>query len=519
MDASRLRKVGSLDRDGMDRLSDLSDDLLIRILDFMSIKRAGQTHGLSRRWRHVWSFRRNLVFAVHNNEASDDGIVASAEVVDNVLAHYKGPKIRELHLNIHNYMARATQIDSWIRFAIDRDVERIWLGLWNPDELYRVPPELFRCKFLTSLYLQCCQLMVVGSVCLSSLTRVSLSQVSFSGRTFEKFTSGCPVLEEVCLIECNADSNLCVRITNPSVQILKVRDCLGSFGSGSDGMFKLYAPSILYLKLEGVMRTRCILRNVSSLVEAKIDVKMHSNADVLSLKELFGSLTCEKMQLCSWCIQILSLSRLSGVPFSTLNVTCLNLSLPLLKCEILGLAQLLQISPKVESLTINVGFWDEGFNEEAYLWSSIIDKSVSDYIIYDFWTTVWYEADVDGESSRESDAWALMDVCFSGKLHKLKTIELKNFYGLGFLGAIKSRISKETFKAICGRQVQLIKLLLKHSPILEEMNIRFPGYLLQPFPKFFTYELEELATEMRTSITESMQLFPRASAEAKLRFW
>lgn len=355
-------------------------------------------------------------------------------------------------------------------------------------------------------------------MCLSSLRKVSLSQVIFSQCSFEKFTSGCPALEEVYLIECNTDSKLCVRITNPSLQILKVRDCLGNFVSRADYMFKLYAPNIFYLKLEGVARSRYILRNVSSLVEATIDEKIYSKPDVLSLKELFGSLTCEKMQLCSWCIQILSSSRLSGEPFPTLNVKCLNLSLPMLKCEILGLSQLLQISPKVESLTINFGFWD-GVNQEAYLWSSFIDKHVSDFIIYDFWNTGWYEADVDGENSGEIDAWMLMVVCFSGKLHELKTIELTNFYGMGFLGAINSRISKEIFEAICVRQVQLVKLLLKHSPILGEMNIRFPEHLIPSFPKFFTYELEELVTAMRTSITETIQLFPRASAEAKLCFW
>lgn len=140
-------------------------------------------------------------------------------------------------------------------------------------------------------------------MCLSSLRKVSLSQVIFSQCSFEKFTSGCPALEEVYLIECNTDSKLCVRITNPSLQILKVRDCLGNFVSRADYMFKLYAPNIFYLKLEGVARSRFILRNVSSQVEPTIDEKIYSKPDVLSLKELFGSLTCEKMQLCSWCIR------------------------------------------------------------------------------------------------------------------------------------------------------------------------------------------------------------------------
>lgn len=180
--------------------------------------------------------------------------------------------------NIHDYTARAAQVHSWVRLAIDRDVESMWLRLWNPKELYKVPPELFRGKFLA----QCCELRVVDSVCLRSLRTVSLSQVKFLHCAFEIFTFGCHVLEEVYLIECSTGSNLCVCITNPNVQILEVRECLGDLGFGVDDMFKLYARSILYLKLVGVMRTRYILRNVSSLVEAKIDVKMYIMPDVLS---------------------------------------------------------------------------------------------------------------------------------------------------------------------------------------------------------------------------------------------
>lgn len=67
------------------------------------------------------------------------------------------------------------------------------------------------------------------------------------------------------------------------------------------------------------------------------------------------------------------------------------------------------------------------------MWSSIMDKHVSDFIIFDFWATEWYEADVDGENIGKSDAWMLMDVCVSGKLHKLKTIGLKKLVWIGFV--------------------------------------------------------------------------------------
>lgn len=72
---------------------------------------------------------------------------------------------------------------------------------------------------------------------------------------------------------------------------------------------------------------------------------------MLVLKELLGSLTsCYKRQLCGWCIQVLTLSVIKKELFSTLSVTTLHLDLPLLKCEILGLSRLVEISPNLESL-------------------------------------------------------------------------------------------------------------------------------------------------------------------------
>lgn len=95
--------------------------------------------------------------------------------------------------------------------------------------------------------------------------------------------------------------------------------------------------------------------------------------------------------------------------FSTLSVTTLHLDLPLLKCEILGLSRLVEISPNLESLTINFGFWNEGVNEAPYLWFFFSDIDFSNFFISQFRKTQWDEAYTGEENNIEEGAWDLMD--------------------------------------------------------------------------------------------------------------
>lgn len=128
----------------VDRLSSLPDDVLSKILGFLCIQHAAQTQGLCRRWRHLWSSNRDLCFTF-----KEDWVVSySPQFVEDVIARYKGRTVPSAHLCVEGDAVGAEQIDSWMRFAIDRDVSDLHLTLFDPERHYKGPPELLCCSVL-----------------------------------------------------------------------------------------------------------------------------------------------------------------------------------------------------------------------------------------------------------------------------------------------------------------------------------------------------------------------------------
>nr|GFA92774.1 F-box domain, cyclin-like protein [Tanacetum cinerariifolium] len=66
-----------------DRISNLPDDIIHRILSFLDIKHAIQTSQLSRRWKHVWTSMQHLSF----NSRWFRNVHRFAIFTDHVLSH------------------------------------------------------------------------------------------------------------------------------------------------------------------------------------------------------------------------------------------------------------------------------------------------------------------------------------------------------------------------------------------------------------------------------------------------
>ncbi|CAM0944933.1 unnamed protein product [Alopecurus aequalis] len=100
-----------------DRISLLPDDLLHRILSFLSTQDAIRTSVLSRRWQRVWIDLPTFMF-------SDDKRTAAgfATSVDEVLAHSHGMDKLEISIRHPSHFARANE---WLQHASDRVREKI----------------------------------------------------------------------------------------------------------------------------------------------------------------------------------------------------------------------------------------------------------------------------------------------------------------------------------------------------------------------------------------------------------
>ncbi|CAL9236367.1 unnamed protein product, partial [Arabidopsis halleri] len=91
-----------------------------------------RTSVLSRRWRHVWSDIPSLYF--HRDRRAD------ANSINETLARYKAPKMISFRISTKK-LDNLPDIDSWIKFALSRNVEDLWLDLELSD--YNIPEFLY----------------------------------------------------------------------------------------------------------------------------------------------------------------------------------------------------------------------------------------------------------------------------------------------------------------------------------------------------------------------------------------
>ena len=125
--------------EGVDCISSMPDVILHHILSFISIGVAIRSSALSRRWRHMCG-ARHLVSTL-------DAIyypMARVRDINQTLISYKAPKITSFHLSVPVGIPKLEpMIDSWIEFAVSRNVEQLFLSFrWLVDhETYRFPAQ------------------------------------------------------------------------------------------------------------------------------------------------------------------------------------------------------------------------------------------------------------------------------------------------------------------------------------------------------------------------------------------
>ncbi|KAH6755397.1 hypothetical protein C2S53_013849 [Perilla frutescens var. hirtella] len=213
----------------------LSNELLGLILSFMTMKEAGATSILSRRWKYLWTLMPRLDLDgaeslkrmmrksqyedspykefVVDNERSDyirwvDRVVAVCSTTSTTLEEFR--VFFDLTTN------HAKHIDEWLRFALSRKVQRLQLKLRNEFtsaygkyyECYNFPykkgnfPNDF--KFIKKLSTNC---------------------VNVSGEALELFLRNCPLLEQVSVSQSSQLKALKIIRTFPSFKCLEISLC------------------------------------------------------------------------------------------------------------------------------------------------------------------------------------------------------------------------------------------------------------------------------------------------------
>ncbi|XP_010507655.1 PREDICTED: putative F-box protein At2g39415 [Camelina sativa] len=138
----RKTKRGRDPREDIDLISSLPDEILQVILSFISTKLAITTSVLSRRWRHVWCDTPSLSFS--------DNCNLDPSSVDKILSRYTPRKMMSFQLCVRSLKYDHPYMYSWIKFAMCRNVENLWLE----HRLHDIPGFFYNNSSVKQLYVK-----------------------------------------------------------------------------------------------------------------------------------------------------------------------------------------------------------------------------------------------------------------------------------------------------------------------------------------------------------------------------
>ncbi|KAG5596948.1 hypothetical protein H5410_038180 [Solanum commersonii] len=503
---------------GEDHISDLPDAVIHQILFFLPIKSIAKLSVLSKRWKHMWHTFPDLDFTTinvpststsssdYNNSISkvssnvykkfhaNCSSAGGADFIDQVLSfREKKSGIRVLrfranlsfsHLNAlirgavkHNVQELDVEVATndyfnFPRSAINSDSLRVF-KLKSKYPGFRLPPSSIMkngFKNLFTLSLSC--LIMYEQPSLHDLfTETSfplLKKLSLDGCTGLTYLHvSCRVLENLILENCFQLENL--DITCSKLEKLSVNSCFDSYSSGTE--VKIVGPRLKSIVWSNnTITDQSCLENLTCLIEAFVGffvlledlgaMKLRSVNDFLSGLSHSHSLVLENQS-----VEILSKNNhLAGIslrPFSKLR--SLELHTGFHKHNIPGLANLFRSSPATNTLILKI---TNEHNIQRRKWNR------------DLWQL---------SNSGEERFWESQSNAMNSFLQHLKVVKIHGF-------------------SECESDVSLVKFLLKHGKVLQEMFL-------------CVAELSKSRDSLhREKIKSQIMGFSKASCNAKIVF-
>ncbi|KAH0702557.1 hypothetical protein KY285_016835 [Solanum tuberosum] len=352
----------------VDRISQLSDDLLLHILSLMPTEAALVTSALSKRWRYLWKSLDSFSFSTFGNYEW------YVSYVDYVLGHSVSPKIKKFQLDSNEPDAYKSDMDRWLSFAIEKKVENLKIQSVSEEEVYALPECLYTCSSLITLVLGFCSFDANVAVAWKSLKSIKLKWMVLSNDHIVNLLSGCPVLETMELSRFKGFSRLEIRSSK-----LKRLNLIAYNDDELDHSLEIVAPYLQHLEIcESLYGFKCRLIDVSSLVNAKLTFEIacikdiqylldeeidddedscrgyHQGFMILVWDYLQKLSSASKITVGTWFIEVLCMLQFKGVRIPELKCKYLTLELHKKELSVFGAAGLLRASPHVECLNIDI---------------------------------------------------------------------------------------------------------------------------------------------------------------------
>ncbi|CAN7031161.1 unnamed protein product [Brassica rapa subsp. trilocularis] len=245
-----------------DKISQLPDDLLLRVLTFLPTRVAVSTSILSKRWEFLWMWLPKLEY--DDSEYSDE----LDSFIDLSLPLHKAPVIERLRLNFDISGTGASALDD-SRLSPDVDVRLLHelhslLVLVSINLFVTCVTNLFTYKSLVILELTGPIFVnVPRMVYLPSLKFLILGCMVYSNeKSLHQLLSHCPVLEDLVLERNNEDNNcpFTLSVIVPSLQRLTLKISRGYHFEG----LVINTPSLKYFKILDYLEEYALLRDDNS---------------------------------------------------------------------------------------------------------------------------------------------------------------------------------------------------------------------------------------------------------------
>ncbi|XP_010451864.1 PREDICTED: FBD-associated F-box protein At5g38590-like [Camelina sativa] len=263
----------------MEKINELPDDVLVKILSFLPTKKAVSTCVLSKRWEFLWMWLPKLEFLSPYGTEGDDVL---GDFINKKLPLHKSPFIESLRLVLHlNDDIKPEDVKRWIEISVSHHVRELDIR-FHPVHENIIPCSLFTCKSLVTLKLNYVVLMDVPSmVCFPSLKTFQLKTVDYvNGKSLQDLLSICPVLDDLS-VQIGTGAFTIIVLTLQSLTLL-VDNC--SFLDG----YEVDTPSLKYLKLEDMNEEEhySLIKNMPKLREAVSLNPKSLIASITSVKRL-----------------------------------------------------------------------------------------------------------------------------------------------------------------------------------------------------------------------------------------
>ncbi|CAH8332648.1 unnamed protein product [Eruca vesicaria subsp. sativa] len=165
------------------------------------------------------------------------------------LGNLSHPVLERFHLNRVSGCC-ASEIDLWVRIAVDRFVRDSKIWVFPEYGIIRLPSTLFRCENLETLELRKVIISEVPSrVSFQSLKTFCLLFVKYPDEeSFVRLISDCPVLEDLVVETCHDDNVVTFTINVPSLEKFSVRHTLQDLETDND-VFVVHYHSLKQLTI------------------------------------------------------------------------------------------------------------------------------------------------------------------------------------------------------------------------------------------------------------------------------